>query len=204
MEEWIWVVARTELFAGGHLQGFCTSPAVVARFLQVAAAHGRFAPRRPVEEDASLKQIVPYGIVLHHGRVFLFRRGEAGAEAGLRGRWSIGLGGHVNPGDEDESGALMLAQALRREVSEEVALDNPHLEVWGVLNDDLDPVGRRHLGFVYRVEVASPRVRSREPGKVQGRFVPLAQAWARRARMESWSRIVLEALTPPALPTLTC
>lgn len=191
MEERILVVPRAEMFAAGLLEGFCPEPAVVARFLGIVAAHGRFVPRPSAEEDENLKQIVPYGIVLHGKRIFLFRRGSKGSEAGLRGRYSIGLGGHVNPSDGATIGADMLEQALRRELDEEVALDSPRPELWGVLNDDLDAVGRRHFGFVYRVEVASPQVRSREPGKVRGCFVPLAEARARRPRMETWSQLVL-------------
>jgi len=201
--ESILAVPRADLFASGDFQRFCDSPKVVAHFLRLVDRHGRFVPRWQAEEDESLKQIVPYGIVLHHGRVFLFRRGEGGAEAGLRGRYSLGLGGHVNPGDGSEIGAAMLAQALRREMDEEVALDHPCLGIWGVLNDDLDPVGRRHFGFVYRVEVASPEVRSREPDKVRGRFVPLAAARAHRAQMETWSCMILDALTPPHVDTFT-
>jgi predicted NUDIX family phosphoesterase len=85
----------------------------------------------------------------------------------------------------------MLEQALRRELAEEVVLDQPALELWGVLNDDSDPVGRRHFGFVYRVEVSSLAAASREPGKIEGEFVPLGDALADRKGMESWSRFVL-------------
>jgi predicted NUDIX family phosphoesterase len=104
----------------------------------------------------------------------------------------VGLGGHVNPEDGETIGPAMLERALERELGEEVALDRPRLERWGVLNDDHDPVGRRHFGYVYHVWVASPEVASREPGKIAGNFVPLAEAVASGEELESWSRLVLE------------
>ena len=190
--ELILVVPRTVLLAAQPLRGFSRDPALRAHFLELAVAHGRFVPRRPAEEDETLKQIVPYGVVRFGEQVFTFRRGAQGQEAGLRGRWSVGLGGHVNPADGAIIGPAMLETALLRELDEEVALDQPRPVPWGVLNDDTDPVGRRHFGFVYHVWVDSPTAASREPGKIAGAFVPLAAAG--KEELESWSRLVLDAL----------
>lgn len=189
----ILAVPREDLWAQGGLQGFSSDPQRVAHLMMAVEQAGRFVVRRSAEEDESLKQVVPYGVVLHGARLFLFQRGLEGAEAGLRGRWSVGLGGHVNPGDGDRIGPTMLRQALLRELAEEVALEDPQAELWGVLNDDRNPVGRRHVGFVYQVQVASSVAHSREPGKVRGAFVDLLAARARRQDMETWSRIVLDA-----------
>jgi predicted NUDIX family phosphoesterase len=191
--EHILVVPRTALFATHTLQGFSTDPALLAHFLALVTAHGRFVSRRPAEEDEALKQVVPYGVVRCGEQVFAFRRGAQGQEAGLRGRRSVGLGGHVNPQDGESIGPAMLERALRRELAEEVALDRPQPELWGVLNDDDDPVGRRHFGFVYRVWVASPMAASREPGKIGGDFVSLVALGGGEA-LESWSRFVLGGL----------
>ncbi len=192
--EQILVVDRSDLFSTGSVQGISTDPIAVARFLRAMAEHGRFVPRSPAEQDETLKQIVPYGVVLHEEQVFLFRRGIRGAEAGLRGRWSLGLGGHVNPADGTGIGPAMLEQALLRELAEEVTLERARPQLWAVLNDDEDPVGRRHFGFIYRVWVATPAANSREPGKIQGQFVPLEDARKCSEGMETWSRLVLQLL----------
>jgi predicted NUDIX family phosphoesterase len=191
--EHILVVPRAELFAAGPLQGFSSDAATVAHFVGLVAACGRFVPRAPAEQDETLKQVVPYGVVRCAGQVFLFRRGPQGREAGLRGRRSVGLGGHVNPDDGARVGPAMLERALLRELAEEVQMDEPRPELWGVLNDDGNPVGRRHFGFVYQVWVSSPKAASREPGKIAGEFVPLARVLAGQRKMESWSRWVLAA-----------
>lgn len=191
--EHILVVPRTALLSAHPFQGFSADPLLLTHLLRLVAVHGRFVPRRPAEEDETLKQIVPYGVVRCGEQVLLFQRGRQGAEAGLRGRWSIGLGGHVNPQDGLDIGPAMLERALRRELAEEVELDDPRSELWGVLNHDANPVGRRHLGFVYRVWVASPHASSREPDKIAGGFVSVAEARSRYGEMESWSQLVLEA-----------
>jgi predicted NUDIX family phosphoesterase len=187
-------VPRGELFAAGHLQGFTDHSEVVGRFLEAVTARGCFVPRGPAEQDQGLKQIVPYGVVLHGGSLFLFRRGRRGREAALRGRWSIGLGGHVNADDWGEIGSELLRRCLLRELAEEVILDRPRPQLWGVLNDDEDAVGRRHFGFVYRVWVASSEAQSREPGKISGEFVSVEAVLARRAVMETWSQMLVEPL----------
>ena len=192
--ECILIVPRAELFARQRLQGFSTDPGTIARFLAAIGRRGRWVERGPAEEDEGLKQIVPYGVVLCRERVFLFQRGQQGSEAGLRGRWSIGLGGHVNPADGAEIGAALLEQALCRELAEEVQLEEPRPALWGVLNDDSGPVGRRHFGFVYQVWVASATGVSREPGKIAGAFVALREACGRRGEMEGWSQLVLDML----------
>ena len=192
--EQILVVPRSKIFTSHALQGFSTDPVLVDHFLTLVADCGRFVPRWPAEEDETLKQIVPYGVVRCGEAVFAFLRGAQGQEARLRGRWSVGLGGHVNPGDGESIGLAMLERALQRELAEEVVLDQPRLDLWGVLNDDEDAVGRRHFGFVYQVWVASPEAASREPGKIEGGFAPLAAALVGRDRMESWSWLVLEVV----------
>jgi predicted NUDIX family phosphoesterase len=194
LAERILVVPRSELFAAGHVQGFSQDGDTVRRFLQTVGARGQFVPRGPAEQDQGLKQIVPYGVVRHGNLFFLFRRGSRGNETGLRGRWSIGLGGHVNPEDWHEIGPELLKHSLLRELAEEVIVDRPQPQLWGVLNDDEDPVGRRHFGFVYRVGVASPEARSRELGKIRGVFVPMEAVQARRAEMETWSQMLVEPL----------
>ena len=123
--EHILVVPRDAFRATLPFQGFSADPERTSHFLRLVAAQGRFVSRRPAEEDGTLKQIVPYGVVRCGGQVYLFQRGSQGHETGLRGRWSVGLGGHVNPQDGMEVGPAMLARSLRRELAEEVELDKP-------------------------------------------------------------------------------
>ena len=85
------------------------------------------------------------------------QRTAAGADARLHHRYSIGVGGHLNPGD----GGLL--GGLRREWAEELVADFvPDFRLVGLLNDDTTPVGRVHLGVVYVADAAGRPVAIRE------------------------------------------
>ena len=108
------------------------------------AREGRFLPRADVEPDRSWKQVIPYLVLRDGSRYFLMRRTRAGGDARLHDLWSIGVGGHLNPGDGD------LAGGLRREWREEIEADfEPEFRLIGLLNDDTTDVGSVHLGAVY-------------------------------------------------------
>ena len=93
------------------------------------------------------------------------RRTQAGGDARLHDRWSIGVGGHLNPGDGD------LAGGLRREWREELDADfEPEFELVGLLNDDTTDVGGVHVGAVYVADAGGRPVTIRETDKLARRI----------------------------------
>ena len=128
-------------------------------------------------------------------RWFLMRRTKAGGDARLHDLWSIGVGGHLNPGDGDVEGGL------RREWAEEVvAAFEPAFEPVGLLNDDTTPVGAVHVGIVFVADAAGRPVEIRETDKLTGSFATTDEVAAVRDSMETWSRLVFDALTAPGDP----
>src|SRR6202008_597717 len=104
-------------------------------------ARGAFRSRSEMETDEACKQVIPYPVLRDGERWFLMRRTKAGADARLHDRYSIGVGGHVNPEDGGLDGDL--STALRREWLEELAIDLvPGFRFVRLLNDDKTPVGR--------------------------------------------------------------
>ena len=155
----------------------------------LVAREGRFVPRADAEVDRSLKQVIPYLVLRDGERLFLMRRTKAGGDARLHDRYSIGVGGHLNPGDGD------LAGGLRREWREELVAEfDPEFELIGLLNDDTTEVGSVHLGAVYVADAAGRPVAIRETDKLSGEFATPAQAAEVIDRMESWSALVFEHL----------
>jgi predicted NUDIX family phosphoesterase len=152
-----------------------------------------------MEADESWKQVIPYPVLRDGTSWFLMRRTKAGGDARLHDRWSIGVGGHVNPTDGGLDGDL--GGALRREWLEELAVDFvPEFRFVGLLNDDTTPVGRVHLGLVYEADAAGRPVAIRETEKLTGAFVPSAEVAAVAEDLETWSRIAFEFLAErPAL-----
>ena len=162
----------------------------VGAALAAVARDGRFVLRSTAEVDATLKQVIPYLILRDGQRWFLMRRTKAGGDARLHDRWSIGVGGHLNPGDGDVLGGL------RREWAEELVADFvPDFTPVGLLNDDTTPVGAVHIGIVYVADAAGRPVEIRETDKLVGRFAETAEVAAVRDSMETWSRLVFNLLS---------
>ena len=196
-EEQILVVPRASLFTGAPVHGFSTAGA--AGYLDLVRMHGGFRRRGDVEEDSSIKQIIPYLIVRHGPRLFLFQRTTAGGETRLHGKFSIGVGGHVNRSDV-EGAADPVAAGLQRELEEELRIGGPwRPRLVGVLNDDTNAVGQVHFGLVHVVEAASPDIAVRESHTLTGRLVDAAELRDLYERMETWSQLVLDAADPTTL-----
>lgn len=163
-------------------------------FLRDIATHGRFEPRAEMERDPDFKQIIPYLVLRDGGRYFLMRRTRAGGDARLHDRWSIGVGGHLNPGDDGLSGGL------RREWREELVADfEPAFTPFALLNDDTTDVGAVHLGVVVLADAAGRPVAVRETDKLAGAFASPADVAAGARHLETWSRIVFDALEATAV-----
>jgi predicted NUDIX family phosphoesterase len=184
-EELVYVVPRETILGNGTWHGVRTAD--TDEFLAVVAAHGRFEPRPAMESDPSFKQIIPYLVLRDGERYFLMRRTRAGGDVRLHDAWSIGVGGHVNPGDGDLAGGLL------REWTEELVADFvPEFRLVGLLNDDTTDVGRVHLGAVYLAEAGGRSVAIRETDKLSGAFASPAQVEEVADRLETWSRLAFE------------
>ena len=158
-------------------------------FVAAVAAHGEHRPRAAMEADPAWKQVIPYLVVRDGPRYFLMRRTRAGGDARLHDRWSIGVGGHLNPGDDG------LLGGLRREWREELETSfEPDFEPVALLNDDTTEVGAVHLGLVCLVEAAGRPVTVRESDKLSGAFAGPDEVAAVHDDLETWSQLVFDAL----------
>ncbi len=184
-DEAVLVVPREALMGTPGWRGVLSQGA--EPYLAVIAREGRFAPRSVMESDPRFKQVIPYLVLRDRGRYFLMRRTRAGVDVRLHERFSIGVGGHLNPGDAD------LAGGLAREWTEELdAGFVPEFRLLGLLNDDETDVGRVHVGVVFLAEADGRPVAVRETEKLEGRFVPPPGLLAVHDRMETWSQLVLD------------
>jgi predicted NUDIX family phosphoesterase len=151
--------------------------------------HGIYRRRGDAEDDPTWKQVIPY-LALRDGEdIFLMRRTRAGGDVRLHDRYTIGVGGHVNPEDGGVIGGL------RREWAEELVADfEPTFQPLGVLNDDDNPVGAVHLGLVYSADAGGRSVEIRETEKLEGSFVPLADVGDVADLLETWSALLFDFL----------
>jgi predicted NUDIX family phosphoesterase len=187
-DEQVLVVPREALVPGEGWLGIRQTD--LSGELAVVARDGRFMRRGDAEEDPSFKQVIPYLVLRDGERWFLMRRTRAGGDARLHDLWSIGVGGHLNPGDGDVDGGL------RREWREEVAADfEPDFAPLGLLNDDTTPVGRVHVGFVFTADAVGRPAAIRETDKLEGSFASTERVAEVRDHLETWSRLAFDALT---------
>jgi predicted NUDIX family phosphoesterase len=188
--EQVLVVPATVLHEAGLFHGFTDrAEHYLPRVLEASGL--RFLPRDLAEHDPTFKQLIPYLVLRHAGRVFHYRRGAAGGEKRLTARRSVGIGGHVCSDDGDLAGAYR--RGLLRELAEEVDLEGGYRErCLGLINDDRTPVGQVHLGIVHVLDLDSPVVRSREESLAGGGFARPAELRQEIEAFETWSQFLLE------------
>ena len=195
-EENILVVRRSLFDQLGAFQGLCFD---VDRYLPafLARENNFFTPRGPAETNPSLKQIIPYVLLVHGERVFHYVRGKKAGEQRLVAKGSLGIGGHMNDGDE---GLFALDReaynvAVQREVAEEVFIETKFTNhVVALLNDDSNDVGKVHLGVVHIFRLESDAARKREAMITESGFLTIPELRARRDALETWSQICLDGI----------
>jgi predicted NUDIX family phosphoesterase len=195
-EEQILVIKREHFDAMGSFQGLCHD---VDRYLQsfLLKENNFFVARSAAEDDPSLKQLIPYAIFRHGGKILHYTRGAKSGEKRLVAKGSVGIGGHINDTDESLFSFDQSAyhNAVRREISEELRLDGGFTErAVALINDDSTEVGRVHLGVVHIVDLESPGVRAGEKAIAELGFATREELLARKDTLETWSQIALEGL----------
>jgi len=191
------LVVRRALFDEiGAFQGFLSD---AERYLNAFFEPGSafFLPRPDAEQDPTHKQLIPYCVFIHAGKVLRYTRGGSSGEKRLAAKMSIGIGGHVNDidtggGEFTEAGYLA---AVHREISEELKINGSYTaRIIGLINDDSNEVGRVHLGVVHLVELDTDDVTPGETAIAELAFVELSAVLGEVDRLETWSQIVARAM----------
>lgn len=169
----------------------------VDKYLPAVTSSGRlvYLNRNDAEQDKRFKQLIPYVLLICQGRILRYRRGRGGQETRLHGLYSVGIGGHIS--DEDHglfSSDLGYRDGMRRELMEEVAVEEVEERAVAVINDDSTEVGNVHFGVVHIMHLASETIVGRRSGIVGPEFVSIVEAMKNPASYESWSRLCLENL----------
>jgi predicted NUDIX family phosphoesterase len=210
-DEMILVVRRSLFEQLGTFQGLNFDvqhylPALLAR------ENNFFTPRPAAETNPDFKQIIPYALLMHEGRVLHYVRGKKAGEQRLAAKGSLGIGGHLNNGetkdlfhaensnyqtdvlqDSWDMGAYLAG--VQREVDEELILNSKFTNhIVALLNDDSNPVGQVHLGVVHIFKLDTDAVAKREQMITQLGFLSREELVARRENLESWSQICVDNL----------
>jgi predicted NUDIX family phosphoesterase len=190
--EQVLCVKREDMFPDGAWHGFVSRD--LDRLQALIRERHFFMARDSVENDPAYQQIIPYVVFRHDGRYFLTHRLRASSEKRLRKQYSLGIGGHINPGDLETGDPVL--DGLKREWSEEVVYDGSFdAQLIGLLNDDSSPVSKVHLAVVFIVDGDSPNISIRETDKLAGELLTLDEMRIYYLGMESWSQMVFDRLT---------
>ena len=189
------VVKRSLFDQLGSFDGINFEP---RKYLDAILSRGNnfFLPRTQAEKDPTHKQIIPYALLAFEDKILYYVRGKKTGEQRLVAKGSIGIGGHMNEGDEtlfalDEAA---YRAGVEREVNEEIKINTRFEDrIVALLNDDTTEVGSVHLGIVHVFKLAEPKVEKREAMITNLAFLSKDELVARRESLETWSQICLDS-----------
>jgi predicted NUDIX family phosphoesterase/dephospho-CoA kinase len=196
------LVARRDLIRKvGYFHGITKNYAPYVSVL-LDSSNASFVPRVDAETDTSLKQVLSYVILRTSNKVLRFQRGNyTNVESFLKGRYSIGFGGHVRSPDISvlPYADMGYSASVIRELREELRLPGNEIltsppPVIAVLNDDSSDVGQSHIAFVHLLDLPSADVRKNEKSINRLAFVPIEEIGTEIEHYEYWSRLCVSEL----------
>jgi predicted NUDIX family phosphoesterase len=188
-DEKILVVKKNTLFAFHVIDGLVSID--FNRYQKLIQKHKKFLWRSKVEENPVYKQIIPYLVFKHEDKFFVMKRKNTASESRLQNKHSVGIGGHIRKEDIKRANIIGWAE---REFHEEVKYDGSFsIKALGLLNDESNPVGQVHVGFVFLLEGNSNNIEIRDEHK-EGSLLTLDECFSLYNSMENWSKIVLDYL----------
>lgn len=188
----------------GCFQGVVTDRETLMRYLERLMFLPQdmfYLPRETLETDPTFKQVIPYIVLRCQGKYFQYQRTKKGGESRLHDKWSIGVGGHINPADYDPAGLhASYANGFFRELEEETGIllmnsESCRNSVVGLINDDSDDVGKVHFGIVHLLDIQLDHtMHFKDEALSPQQFVSLSELKDSIGKFEKWSQLVINSL----------
>jgi len=197
----IMVVERNYLFGDDYFEGFRHANEV--NFEERILSNFRYMKRSRAEEDPAYKQPIAYCIITNPTlkQVFAYQRAREDVkypEKRLQGKWSWGVGGHIERIDGSIKERNPIITSMLREIEEEIEIGriiNTH--VLGYINNE-DKVGRVHFGILYVVETNSSIVKPKSQELDNGGLRTISEleemCTSKEFVVEEWSKISLNPI----------
>jgi predicted NUDIX family phosphoesterase len=179
----------------GKFQGVLTGPIVKKYITNITDCDDiQYIDRDVAEQDPSWKQLIPYCMLRHKGSVFVYQRSKKGNENRLHDLLSLGVGGHINPGDGLPYVAYQAA--FERELSEEVVLNSDYRNtIVGLLYDESNEVGKVHFGIVHRLTLVDGfDIKVNDPALTNGSLRGILWIKEHINEFENWSQLCIKEL----------
>lgn len=160
--------------------------------LSIIAEHQESMARNLAELDQSYKQIISYMIFTFDSKIFVMQRKNQASEQKLANKLSIGIGGHMT--QQDIQGETLF-DWLHREFDEEVSYTgNLAMHTLGILNDDTNEVGQRHIAIVVLLKGDNGDISLNGDEHKSGQLLSMEECFEKFENFENWSKLVLQAL----------
>ena len=154
--------------------------------------------RKLAETDQSLKQPIGYCVILNKERkIFLYKRAKKDSynEQKLRGKFSIGIGGHIEKIDSKNDNPIF--ESLKREIEEETQKFETAPKILGYVNDNTE-VGKVHFGIVYLLKTNLAKINYNKDEISYGTFLSADEIEEHtkneQIELEGWSKIILNKI----------
>lgn len=192
-----------------HFEDKNTSEMRLAHYSRIIELYGEYMLRYLAENDEKMKQIIPY-VVLKSGEKYMFTKRLAG-DPRLTGKYTIGMGGHINYGDlstvkkNDDYQYINPGETIRkcivRELAEETTIEEKYdlqnlpLSIIDCFIDLSEPVSRVHACILYVCEVPDADVAIQEVEKLEAQWLSLDEVTDEIYNsLEGWSKIAYTIL----------
>ena len=194
------LVAPTEaVFSDHYFQGFSSRDDIDYE-ARILASH-KAMRRGDAEKDPSHKQPIGYAIIINPVKklVYAYQRASSGNydENRLEGKWSWGVGGHIDAHEGAEENPIHTS--LLRELEEEITIKgSTKPQVLGYINDDSNDVGKVHFGILYAILTDATEAFPNDAESSHGSMRPYSFLKELQnnpdAEVENWSAIAMEPL----------
>jgi len=159
---------------------------------------GVFIPRYKAEyRSPGMKQIIPYVVIQYEDKFFMYKR--LAGDIRIVGNVSIGVGGHINPVDDEEGRDKLIEQCIVREIDKEeliVDYDPRDIHLIGYIKDTSDLIGKDHIGLLYVLKALNPNIKVKEVESLEGELVSIDRikevSERKQLKMENWSKLIVE------------
>jgi len=194
------VVEKNILFNENYFNGFKNHKDL--DYESVILSNLKNMRRGDAEEDPSHKQPIGYALIVNpkEKTAFAYQRSSKDHEYGekrLQGKWSWGVGGHIDYSDNHHENPLL--GSMLRELEEEIEIRGKVIghNILGYINDDSNKVGKVHFGILYLIEVDG-NVNPKDSEMAHGKLMDINEleeiCSSSDCEVETWSEIALNPL----------
>jgi len=160
-----------------------------------------FMKRALAEKSYEHKQPIGYVLIINPKakKIFSYQRSSKDSqykEKRLQGKWSWGVGGHIEKFDAKNINPIKIS--MLREIEEEVDVGKiKNIRVLGYVNNEKDDVSKVHFGILYLLETDSENIKPKGIEFDEGRLrtiKELEEIANSGVAVEEWSKIALEPI----------